>query len=855
MQRMKYTGLLLSLVLALSVIGGAGAAADEIPADTVPEGTGFVNVLPEGGNGSPAGSIQGASGNGGSLLGISSLGEPPPGAPPEGEPPPGDRPPRQGEETDEAAPVFTSQPSAAHYVIEASGFSAPTYSVEVSLPEGSAAEGITLQWYLKGSEYGAPVVSEGSTAYSSITVEELAGAACGVYPVCCKATCVTDGAEHTAISYTTAFIVCKGVLENSVLTFSDVHEDWDSIGQAIADTIANEGGLVPALVVATGDYNNSYVAGYNEEFINKCITEMIDRISLQLGGIDTVWVSGNHDNGYATGFTNANKRADLGLDEENYYDLAGGISGTGIIYDSRRRGSASSSLSNDGLIVIGVNYEDLGSMGAYEGSSNGRPADPSLLTYGDGSFPGNTVYAHLDTALQGIARDYEGELILISTHAGLHALGVDPDSAAAGAREWSGGCDYSIACSAAVVRLVNSYAHRYGMNIMWLFGHDHSKGENEFYKLPGDSMVSATDPVLQLSEEQTIAFSYAHSGYITKNINGHMVYSLIKYDDTSVTRTARVADGRGTPAEAVTGRDGSILFPEGLDFTQQLNKPTAQPEIPPSAVTGLIADGSSHELVNPGTARGGEIVYALGTDGANAPDDSAFSGEIPTASEPGVYYVWYRAAGDDSHGTSKPEVITVVIGQAHTEPSAPVQGVPAGDSRAAVTVEKASQQYKTFNAKVKGDTLTWDSIDGADSFVIYARKGDRGLFKRIGSSTEKRYSLDSLENGCIYTFIVRYEKGGELAKVRESARVTARVYYKPAVKAEVSDNSVVLRWKAVPGAEKYRVYRYEEGRLIKIADTEKACVRVRGNAGSSFAVRAYAGGKWTVIKKSDIATA
>ncbi len=472
---------------------------------------------------------------------------------------------------DTAAPVFSVQPEAVHFVYEGSGYSAPAYSVTAALPEGSEAEGLTLQWYVSGKAYGKAKTVKGTTASSKMTIASLAGQKSGVYPVFCRAECTVSGTTHTTDSYTTNFIVCKGVMENAVFTFSDLHENWDNVGQAIQNTIVTQKGMIPALVVATGDYNNNYCAGYSDAFINKCIETMIKRTALQLGGIDTVWVSGNHDNGYATGFTNANKEADLGLDEANYYDVAGGMSGTGIIYDSRIAPSAETSLANKGLIVIGINYEDIGSQGAYSDveAGQGRPNDKTKLDYGTADSPDNTVYKYLEKALKKTAENYNGELIIISTHAGIHAVGEDPDSVAAGVHTVDTG-EYSIRNSAAVVKLVNSYVDQYGMNIMWLFGHDHSRGEMEFYKVPGDTVYATVTPEAGGYEQIKLGFSYGHAGYITKNINGNQVYSMLTYDSSSVKRTALTADEARTPVTDITDKSGNKVYSESLDFTQKL---------------------------------------------------------------------------------------------------------------------------------------------------------------------------------------------------------------------------------------------------------------------------------------------
>ena len=61
-----------------------------------------------------------------------------------------------------------------------------------------------------------------------------------------------------------------------------------------------------------------------------------------------------------------------------------------------------------------------------------------------------------------------------------------------------------------------------------------------------------------------------------------------------------------------------------------------------------------------GTAKGGEMQYALGTDSVTAPT-SGFSTSIPKGTNAGTYYVWYKAKGDSSHADSKPDCVTSTI--------------------------------------------------------------------------------------------------------------------------------------------------------------------------------------------------
>ena len=59
-----------------------------------------------------------------------------------------------------------------------------------------------------------------------------------------------------------------------------------------------------------------------------------------------------------------------------------------------------------------------------------------------------------------------------------------------------------------------------------------------------------------------------------------------------------------------------------------------------------IYTGEPRDLIDKGSASGGELMYALGQSADVAPDLSKFSGTLPTATNAGTYYVWYYVKGD-----------------------------------------------------------------------------------------------------------------------------------------------------------------------------------------------------------------
>lgn len=83
------------------------------------------------------------------------------------------------------------------------------------------------------------------------------------------------------------------------------------------------------------------------------------------------------------------------------------------------------------------------------------------------------------------------------------------------------------------------------------------------------------------------------------------------------------------------------------------------------------------------------------------------------------------------------------------------------------------------------------------------------------------------------------------------------VGYKPLPKATASKNSIKLTWEAVPEAEKYAIYKYVDGKAVKLTETKKLSVKIGKlilDTEYKYIVRAYVDSKWTTMLKSDIVT-
>ena len=151
--------------------------------------------------------------------------------------------------------------------------------------------------------------------------------------------------------------------------------------------------------------------------------------------------------------------------------------------------------------------------------------------------------------------------------------------------------------------------------------------------------------------------------------------------------------------------------------------------------------------------------------------------------------------------------------------------------------------------------LSWDKAENADKYCVYQYKD--GKYVKIKTTADTSVTLEDLKNGETYKYLIRYMIDGKLSPIAYSDKITVKVYYKPIVSASAEKDSVTLRWNTVPNAEKYAIYKYADGKAVKLAETEKRAAKIIGltpDTEYQYIVSAYVDGKWTTMLKSDIVT-
>ena len=168
-----------------------------------------------------------------------------------------------------------------------------------------------------------------------------------------------------------------------------------------------------------------------------------------------------------------------------------------------------------------------------------------------------------------------------------------------------------------------------------------------------------------------------------------------------------------------------------------------------------------------------------------------------------------------------------------------------------ITYEKLHIDVETDESSV---TLSWNSIGGAKGYKVYVYDSDNALIS-VKKTDETTITFRKLTNGETYRFVVKYTLSGRsyLSNYSDEAKVT--IMYKPFVKVSAGFGSVKLSWEAVEGAEKYAVYKINDGRAVKLTETTKLSVRISTSEEGIYGVKAYVNGKWTTLTTSDLVKA
>ncbi|MBQ3843259.1 MAG: Ig-like domain-containing protein [Ruminiclostridium sp.] len=279
--------------------------------------------------------------------------------------------------------------------------------------------------------------------------------------------------------------------------------------------------------------------------------------------------------------------------------------------------------------------------------------------------------------------------------------------------------------------------------------------------------------------------------------------------------------------------------------------------------------------VAPTVVVGSKATLTITTDPADATtDDFVWSSDdesiatvdkgVVTGKKPGTTTITVTGKNELGEDVSATVTLTVsTSGGAKPTPS------PSGGSSSTGTSGGSSSSGSVSGTKDESGnvdvtlndnnslTLSWKRPQGTSSTVVYAKKTGEKKFSVLAKTTKNKLSILNVKNNTTYEFKLAFISGGVEDDLGGKYNAKINVYYKPAPKATTGDGTVVLKWKAVKGATKYRVCVLDGKTLKKVGETTKTSVRIRSvKKGKTYkyAVKAQVNGKWTSVKSSDIVT-
>ena len=148
------------------------------------------------------------------------------------------------------------------------------------------------------------------------------------------------------------------------------------------------------------------------------------------------------------------------------------------------------------------------------------------------------------------------------------------------------------------------------------------------------------------------------------------------------------------------------------------------------------SDGTPQPLVMAGSVEGGTLYYALGSNSTTAPADG-WSTEVPTATEAGTYYVWYKVVGDANHNDVDPACVVVTI-------------VAPAASTSDYTLLAS---FKTSGKKAL--KMGWTAVPGAEGYDVFFGMCNKGDCQLLASVNGTSYKIKGLKKGFAYKGYVR----------------------------------------------------------------------------------------------------
>ena len=343
--------------------------------------------------------------------------------------------------------------------------------------------------------------------------------------------------------------------------------------------------------------------------------------------------------------------------------------------------------------------------------------------------------------------------------------------------------------------------------------------------------------VQKTSISQTVTFKVVNGSWDDETTADKTV-TLTGYEGDTLKLSANQIPAVGTkPADTYKAGSWDVTpstdtaITEATTYTYTYAQKEAAVVTKAPKAKNLTYTGSAQELITAGEAEGGTMQYALGT-ATEATEH--YTTSIPTATNAGTYYVWYKVVGDANHLDSEAKPVEAAIGSVDSNTAAPTELTLTYDGSGQPLVKPGSVDYGTlFYALGSNDTTA--PTDGWSTEVPTATKAGTYYvwYKVVGDANH-----NDVDPACV---VVTIGEAAAPATTTIVAPAASTSDYTLLASLKTSGKKALkMRWTAVPGAEGYDVFfgMCNKGDCQLLASVNGTSYKIKGLK-KGFAYKAY----------------
>lgn len=242
-----------------------------------------------------------------------------------------------------------------------------------------------------------------------------------------------------------------------------------------------------------------------------------------------------------------------------------------------------------------------------------------------------------------------------------------------------------------------------------------------------------------------------------------------------------------------------------------------KPEVTaPTAVENLEYDGTAKTLINSGSTSAGIMLYAL-EKYSYGYSTISYSTELPQATEPGNYTVYYKVIGDYRVEETEPQTIKV-------------------------SIKMAKPKLTGYENTSGGIKLTWKPVKGATGYYIY-RDGSYLNQTYAGDKTSLTdYYVSSAPDGEKHTYEVVAHQEGCYNSTPSKSLTAYRLNAPAGFTLTAGSKKVTLRITNAKKGYKYIIYRSTkpDSGFKKVSSTSSSYTNKKLKKGTTYYYRLVA---------------